>query len=48
MLEAMQREGLTQVITDDSDFATVAGITVFTANNNVIQQAQQQGKLILR
>ena len=44
----MSREGMIQVITDDGDFATVPGIQVFTANRNVIQTAQTQGRLLNR
>lgn len=48
ILEAMKKAGVTQIITDDGDFATVSGIKVFTANQNVISLAKQQGKLITR
>jgi predicted nucleic acid-binding protein len=48
MLEAMQKEGITQIITDDGDFVTVPGITVFTANSNVIKEAESQHKLLTR
>lgn len=48
ILEAMSKSGVIQVITDDGDFATVPGISVFTANQNVITSAQQQNKLIIR
>lgn len=48
ILETMDLKGLKQIITDDGDFATVAGIQVFTANKNVITAALQQGKLITR
>lgn len=48
ILESMQRSGVTQVITDDGDFTTVSGIRVFTANQNVIQAARAQGKLVIR
>ncbi len=48
MLEAMKKEDITQVITDDGDFITVPGIMVFTANNNVIRMAKAQGKLVRR
>jgi len=48
MLETMDNKGLTQIITDDGDFATVTGIQVFTANKNVIIAATQQGKLVTR
>jgi predicted nucleic acid-binding protein len=48
MLEAMQKEGITQIITDDGDFVTIPGITVFTANSNVIREAKSQCKLLTR
>lgn len=48
MLEAMRANSIRQIITDDQDFATVPGIVVFTANNNVIESARAQGKLINR
>ena len=47
-LEAMSKEKLIQIVTDDGDFATVSGIRVFTANKNVITAAQIQGKLVTR
>ncbi|MDQ0290315.1 PIN domain-containing protein [Oligosphaera ethanolica] len=48
ILESMRNHGVVQVITDDGDFATVPGIQVFTANNNVIKTAHAQGRLISR
>ena len=48
MLEAMNTNGIIQVLTDDGDFATVPGIQVFTANQTVIDAACAQGKLIVR
>lgn len=48
ILETMKKERINNIITDDGDFSTVSGITVFTANNNVINTAQRQGKLIAR
>lgn len=48
MLEAMKKENIHQIITDDGDFVTVPGIMVFTANNNVIKAAKMQGKLVVR
>lgn len=48
ILESMTRTGIFQVITDDGDLATVPGIQVFTANQNVIKAAQNQGKLLRR
>jgi predicted nucleic acid-binding protein len=48
MLEAMTAHGVVQIITDDGDFVTVPGIRVFTANRNVVQAAQAQGKIVRR
>jgi hypothetical protein len=48
ILETLKKEGITNIITDDGDFATVSGITVFTANRNLINTAQLQGKLVVR
>jgi len=47
-LEAMTENKVPQLITDDGGFATVSGIRVFTANQNVITSAQSQGKLLTR
>jgi len=47
-LESMKKHGVVQIITDDSDFATVSGIQVFTANENLIKEARVQGKLLTR
>ncbi|HDR9174198.1 TPA: PIN domain-containing protein [Burkholderia vietnamiensis] len=48
ILESMRANGITQVITDDGDFATIPGIRVFTANRNVVQTARAQNRLIVR
>lgn len=48
ILESMAAYKIDQVITDDSDYATVPGIRVFTANRNVINAAKNQGKLVVR
>jgi len=40
--------GVTGVLTDDSDFATIHGLTVFTANNVAIQAAAVKGLLVTR
>jgi len=42
------RKNHLQILTDDGDFATVAGITVFTANVSVIDAARTAGKLTMR
>ena len=47
-LEAMEKASLNQILTDDGDFVTVPGIQVFTANQNVLDAAQTQGKLLAR
>ncbi len=41
---AMEKAGVSQILTDDGDFATVQGLSVFTSNQNVITSAQKQGK----
>jgi predicted nucleic acid-binding protein len=48
MLESIEKTGIVQIITDDGDFATVPNLKVFTSNQNVIQAAAAQGKLITR
>ena len=48
MVENFIKVGISQIITDDGDFATIPGIRVFTANRNVIQTARALGKLIIR
>lgn len=48
LLETMRQQAVTQIITDDGDYATVPGLQVFTANQNVIWAASNQGKLVTR
>lgn len=48
ILEAMEKSGVKQIITDDGDYVNVPGITVFTANNSAITAATSQGKLLIR
>lgn len=48
ILEAMDKAGIVQVITDDGDYVTVPGIRVFTANHNVLTAAANQSKLLIR
>jgi hypothetical protein len=48
IIQAMNNIGLKQIITDDGDFATINGITVFTANKNIINSARIANKLITR
>lgn len=47
-LEAMLASGVTQILSDDGDFCTVANIEVFTANPRVIAAARSQGRLVVR
>lgn len=44
---AMQSQ-INQIITDDGDFATVAGLTIFTANPKILNLAAKSGKLVNR
>jgi hypothetical protein len=44
MLECMQKHEIRNIITDDSDFATVSGIQVFTANRGMLAAARKQKK----
>ena len=46
--ETFLRTPYRNIPTDDGDFVTVNGITVFTANRNVINQARAQNKLVTR
>ncbi|MEH1930038.1 hypothetical protein [Nostoc sp.] len=48
ILEAMDKAGVTQIITDDGDYVTVPGIKVFTANSGAIAAAKSKGKLLVR
>lgn len=48
ILETGSANGLVQVVTDDGDYSSVPGLTVFTANTNVIESARRQGKLVTR
>lgn len=48
MAEAALKAGVTQIVTDDGDYATVPGLTIFTANQKVIQAAATAGKLLKR
>jgi predicted nucleic acid-binding protein len=48
ILEAMDKAGVTQIITDDGDYLTVPGIKVFTSNRSAIASARTQGKLLVR
>lgn len=44
VIRALNAAGIKQVISDDGDFCCVPGITLFTANPNVISAARAQGK----
>jgi hypothetical protein len=46
LLQAAAKAGITQIITDDSDYATVPGITLFTSNRTILTAARAQGKLL--
>jgi hypothetical protein len=46
--EVMFEEGIPQVLTSDMDFASVPGITLFTANQRVLLAAQSDKKLLVR
>jgi hypothetical protein len=45
LLEAMQAAGIAYIITDDLDYITVPGITVFTANPTALDLARTHKKL---
>lgn len=48
MAEMALQNGITQIITDDGDYATVPGLIIFTANQNVIHAARSAEQLINR
>ncbi|MBL0010375.1 MAG: PIN domain-containing protein [Nitrosomonas sp.] len=49
MAEMALKTGVTKVITDDGDYATVPGLTIFTSNSKIIAEAaKQRNKLITR
>jgi hypothetical protein len=45
---AMKIAQVDKIITDDIDFVTVPGITIFTANRNALLAANAQNKLLIR
>lgn len=45
LAQTLRKAGVTGMITDDGDFCTVSGITVFTTNRNALRAAQAQGRL---
>ena len=48
IVEAMDRRGIINVITDDGDFASVPDVMLFTANPHTISVARRQGRLHTR
>lgn len=48
MVELLIEHGISAVISDDRDFALVPNITLFTAQDKIIQAAKSQGKLLVR
>jgi predicted nucleic acid-binding protein len=48
VIEGSEQEGITQFMTDDMDYAVVPGIQMFTTNQDVIDAARSQGKLVVR
>lgn len=46
LLKAMDNRGLRSILTDDSDFAGVGGISVFTSNLRVLEEAKKAGRLV--
>jgi hypothetical protein len=48
LMEFVKEAGITNVISDDSDIASVPGLYLFTANKNIICEAKLQGKYIER
>ena len=46
--DLMFEGGRNQLLSDDGDFASVAGIVLFTANERVINGARSAGKLVAR
>lgn len=48
VVENLVKGSCVNVISDDGDFATVPGLTVFTANRNVIECATRAGKIVVR
>ena len=48
MVDAINKLGVVNIITDDGDFSCVPGMRIFTANRNVIQTATLNGKIASR
>lgn len=47
-VNALKAAGIKQIVSDDGDFCSVPGITLFTANQNVIDAAKRQGRFCQR
>jgi len=47
-LQTARTSGISQIISDDGDFCCLAGITLFTSNQTVINAATAQRKLVVR
>jgi predicted nucleic acid-binding protein len=48
LLQAMRKNGLQKILTDDADFATVDGIEIFTSNPALVHLAEKQSQLKTR
>jgi predicted nucleic acid-binding protein len=48
ILQTAQQSQVSHIISDDSDFATVEGIVLFTANERTIRSAREQKRLLVR
>jgi len=48
MAERAVDYGVPNIITDDADYCTFPGITVFTANETAIRAAANSGRLLVR
>jgi len=48
MVEQAKSLGITKIITDDADYCSVSGITVFTANQRALAEAKAAGRLLTR
>jgi hypothetical protein len=47
MIAQARRLNMVDILSDDGDFATVSGITLYTANRNVVNAARAAGTLKL-
>lgn len=45
ILEALKQDGMSAVLTDDGDYRSLSGITLFTCNDAVIAEARRDGSL---